>query len=374
MSKISLILLAAGDSRRFAMPVKKQWLYQRDIPLWLHVAQAFEEIGEFQDIIITGHSDELEYMRRFADYSFIPGGASRQESLRNALAQVRSSWVLVSDIARCCLDREMIKRVLSHCEEADCIVPSLSAVDTVYEDNHPVNRERIRLIQTPQLSRSALLKEALEQKEEFSDESSAIHAIGGKILHVEGSVRARKLTYPQDLKYLECLKAPATQIFTGYGIDIHAFEDGKQMVLGGVFIDSPMGFKAHSDGDVAIHALIDALLGAAGMGDIGEHFPDSDPRWKDVQSTKLLKQVLEKIQGCGLVPLHADLTIIAQAPRLVPYKEQIRRRLAQMLALPPARVNVKATTAENMGFIGRKEGVAVQAVATLGIYDWSRKI
>jgi 2-C-methyl-D-erythritol 4-phosphate cytidylyltransferase/2-C-methyl-D-erythritol 2,4-cyclodiphosphate synthase len=374
MNRTSLILLAAGSSTRFALPVRKQWLYQGEIPLWFHVARAFEAVGNFREIIITGHPDELGYMRQFADYTFVPGGASRQASLLNALDAVQSEWVLVSDIARCCLDREMLQRVLSHCGEADCIAPALPAIDTVYEEDRPVDREKIRLIQTPQLSRSALLREALSRGQEFTDESSAVHAAGGRVLLVEGSAKARKLTYPQDLKHLECLIPPAAQTFTGFGMDIHAFEPGKAMVLGGVPIDAPMGFKAHSDGDVAIHALIDALLGAAGMGDIGEHFPDTDPRWAGADSTRLLQAVLERIRGCGLIPLHADLTLIAQVPRLGPYKEPIRRKLARMLGLMPARVNVKATTAEKMGFIGREEGVAVQATATLGIYDWSQKV
>ena len=374
MNRISLILLSAGNSTRFALPVKKQWLYQGEIPLWLHVARQFEAAYDFLEIIVTGHPEELGYMRSFADYTFVAGGASRQASLSNALAEAQGEWVMVSDIARCCLDRAMIERILHRCGEADCIVPALKAVDTVYEGDRPVDRERIRLIQTPQLSRTALLRTAISRGEEYTDESSAILAAGGKLLFVEGSRRARTLTHPQDLKALECLTPPASISFTGFGMDIHAFEGGKPMVLGGVPIDAPMGFKAHSDGDVAIHALIDALLGAAGMGDIGEHFPDSDPRWAGADSTRLLQAVLERIRECGLSPLHADLTIVAQVPRLGPYKEAIRRKLAHILGLMPARVNVKATTAEKMGFIGREEGIAVHAVATLGIYDWSQHV
>jgi 2-C-methyl-D-erythritol 4-phosphate cytidylyltransferase/2-C-methyl-D-erythritol 2,4-cyclodiphosphate synthase len=374
MKQISLILLAAGNSTRFALPVKKQWLYQGEMPLWLHVARQFEAAHDFLEIIVTGPPEELGYMRGFADYTFVEGGASRQASLSNALAEAQGEWVMVNDIARCCLDRAMLERILRRCGEADCIVPALKAIDTVYEGDRPVDRERIRLIQTPQLSRTALLRTAISRGEEYTDESSAIHAAGGKLLFVEGSQRARKLTHPQDLKALECLIPPASISFTGFGMDIHAFEGGKPMVLGGIPIDAPMGFKAHSDGDVAIHALIDALLGAAGMGDIGEHFPDSDPRWAGADSTRLLRAVLERIRGCGLSPLHADLTIVAQVPRLGPYKEAIRRKLAHILGLMPARVNVKATTAEKMGFIGREEGIAVHAVATLGIYDWSQHV
>ena len=373
MGATSLILLAAGSSTRFGLPVKKQWLYQGEIPLWLYVTRQYQEAFGFDDIIVTGHPDELAYMKQFADYTFFPGGASRQESLANALEQVHSEWVLVNDIARCCLDRALIRRVLEKKGDADCIVPALRAVDTVYYEDRPVDRAAVRLIQTPQLSRTAILRKALETGESFTDESSAVHAAGGRVLFVEGSQRARKLTHPEDLRQLDCLIPPAPRTLTGYGLDIHAFEAGKPMILGGVTIDSPIGFKAHSDGDVAVHALIDALLGAAGMGDIGEHFPDTDPRWKGADSMKLLDTVITRIRGCGLEPRQADLTILAQVPKLGPYKERIRQRLAQALNLLPARVNVKATTAEQMGFVGREEGIAVHAVATLGIYDWSKK-
>ncbi len=370
MKDTTLILLAAGSSSRFGLPVKKQWLYLGDRPLWVRVAEAFERTAEFARIILSAERGERNYMSRFADYTFVDGGSSRQESLTKALEAVETPWVLVGDIARCCVDEALVKSVLKRKGEAACIAPALQAVDTVYEDGAPVDRGRIRLIQTPQLSRTEILRRALAEAETFTDESSAIHALGEKVLLVEGSPRAHKLTHLEDLRRLDCLEAPAGENFTGFGLDIHAFESGKEMKLGGITIDAPMGFKAHSDGDVAIHALIDALLGAAGMGDIGEHFPDTDPRWENADSMELLDAVLERIRGCGLEPRHADLTILAQRPRLGSYKEPIRRRLAKTLGLPPARVNIKATTAEKMGFVGREEGVAVHAVATLGIYDW----
>ncbi|WP_457607673.1 bifunctional 2-C-methyl-D-erythritol 4-phosphate cytidylyltransferase/2-C-methyl-D-erythritol 2,4-cyclodiphosphate synthase [Nitratifractor sp.] len=374
MRETSLILLAAGSSSRFGLPVRKQWLDQGGRPLWLRVAESFAKAAEFAEILVVGGANELEYMRLHApQFHYITGGASRQESLSNALKEVRSEYLLVSDIARCCLDRELLERVLSHRGEAACVVPAIRTVDTVYYGEEPVDREAIRLIQTPQLSRVEALKRAFELGE-FTDESSAIHALGESVLFVEGSAKAHKLTTPADLKRLECLEPPSSETFTGYGLDTHAFEEGKRMVLGGVKIDAPMGFRAHSDGDVAIHALIDALLGAAGMGDIGEHFPDRDPRWKGADSAKLLETVVARILGCGFEILHADLSILAETPRLSPYKAAIRRRLAGLLGLPLRRLNVKATTSEKMGFVGRKEGVTVHAVATLRPYDWRKHL
>ena len=373
-SDITLVLLAAGSSTRFGLPAKKQWLYQGTEPLWLRVAKNFEAAAPFARIVIVGAPDELAYMRLFApEYRYVSGGSSRQASLRNALAEVETPWVLVNDIARCCLDPALLERLLAHKNEAACIVPALPAVDTVYYRNRPVDRSEIRLIQTPQLSRSALLSRALETGD-FTDESSAIHALGERVVLIEGSPRAHKLTTPEDLARLECLEAPASEPLVGTGLDTHAFEAGKAMILGGVPIDSPFGFKAHSDGDVAVHALIDALLGAAGMGDIGEHFPDNDPRWKGADSMRLLEAVVARIRGCGLTLRNVDLSILAETPRLSPYKEPMRARLAAGLGLPLPRVNVKATTSEKLGFVGRKEGITVHAVATLGYFNWKEHL
>ncbi len=366
----TLILLAAGSSTRFGLPVKKQWLYQGEDPLWLRVARSFADAAPFPRILVVGQREELECMRLFApEYDYVAGGESRQASLSNALREVRTPWVLVNDIARCCLDEALLRRILDCKGEADCIAPALPAVDTVYYRDAPVNREEIRLIQTPQLSRTDILRTAIRNGEN-TDESSAIHRIGGSVLLVEGSANAHKLTTPADLRRLECLKPPGSRTFTGYGLDTHAFEEGKAMVLGGVPIDSPLGFKAHSDGDVALHALIDALLGAAGMGDIGEHFPDNDPRWKGADSGELLEAVAKRIRGCGFEIRNVDLSILAETPRLSPYKTAMRTRIAGILGLPTPRVNVKATTSEKMGFVGRKEGVTVHAVATLGYFNW----
>jgi len=187
------------------------------------------------------------------------------------------------------------------------------------------------------------------------------------------SVKAHKLTTVEDLTKLSCLKKPSSRALSGFGIDIHPFEDGKKMFLCGVEIESPFGFKAHSDGDVAIHALIDALLGASGLGDIGEFYPDTSPIYKNINSTQLLKDTIKRLNSLGYVVGNIDLSIIAQTPRLLNYKRAMRFNLAKLLNITPNLVNIKATTAEKLGWIGRKEGVAVEAIATLNYYDWTKK-
>lgn len=370
MSDLTLILLAAGNSSRFKIPVKKQWLRIGHDPLWLFVTNRISKMFTFANIIVVAHPEELTFMQKMCDVTIVEGGETRQHSLRNALAHVNTPYVLVSDIARACIDPDLIMRLIDAKEYADCIVPTLGINDTIVYGDETITREAIKRIQTPQLSLTAVLRAALDTPLDYTDESSAIVAHGGTRHYVEGDLRADKITRINDLAVLECLSAPSPMNFTGNGFDVHPFEDGKQMVLGGVEIESPYGFKAHSDGDVAIHALIDALLGAACMGDIGMLFPDTDENYKNIDSKVLLQRCVEKIHHFGFVIAHADITIIAQVPKVSPYKEQMRKTLAPLMNLNPARLNIKATTTEHLGFIGRQEGVGVIATASLHYFDW----
>ncbi|NPA29869.1 MAG: bifunctional 2-C-methyl-D-erythritol 4-phosphate cytidylyltransferase/2-C-methyl-D-erythritol 2,4-cyclodiphosphate synthase [Epsilonproteobacteria bacterium] len=379
MSDLTLILLAAGEASRFKKPVKKQWLRVGRRPLWLFVLENLLETGLFGKAVVTGHPEELAFMQRHIYHekvTFVTGGNSRQASLTNALKEVETPLVLVNDVARACVDESVCRTLLEAIGQSDCAVPALPVADTVWYDGRPVDRRRLLRIQTPQLSRTDILKKALAVPIEYTDESSALHAVGAKVTFVPGSTALHKLTFAEDLPQLPCLLPPDTAVrYTGTGFDVHAFESAgsdKPMVLGGVRIDAPVGFKAHSDGDVAIHALIDALLGAAGMGDIGELFPDTDAAWAGADSAKLLRHVVHLLTHTGFEIEQADITIMAQTPRVGPYKEAMRARLAQLLDLPPYCVNVKATTTERLGFVGRKEGVAVQACATLKLIDWTQ--
>ncbi len=370
MSDTTLILLGAGNSTRFGTTVKKQWLTSHDIPLWLQVAEHFERMGGFKEIIIVSSAEDVTLMQRFASYRFIVGGESRQASLTHALQAVETPYVLVSDIARCCIPTSMIERIMDAKGVASCIVPTLPATDTLYLEGNPIDREQVRQIQTPQLSVTHILKQALTQERLFSDESSAIASLGESIHFVEGSPNAHKLTRISDLAHLPCIQPPSNQSRVGFGLDTHPFESGKPMRLCGVTIDVPYGFKAHSDGDVAIHALIDALLGAAGMGDIGELYPDTDNTYSAIDSTKLLSDTIRRIKTHGFVIGNVDMTIVAQAPKLLPYRDTMQTTLASLLGIRQHCVNIKATTSEKLGFIGRKEGVTVHAVATLTYFNW----
>jgi len=369
---LTLVMLGAGSSTRFNQRVKKQWLRIDDTPLWLFATHTIQQLFSFNQIIVTTAEDEWAYATKFSDaITFVQGGATRQASLKNALLHVKTPYVLVSDIARPCIDVALLDRLLSASTEADIVVPYLPVVDTVVYEEATISRDHVKLIQTPQLSKTESLRKALDTSIDYTDDSSAIKAIGGKVAYVLGNENAKKLTCKEDLRAISCLSAPSSNHFVGQGFDVHAYEEGKPMMLGGVEVHPTIGFKAHSDGDVAIHALIDALLGAAGMGDIGELFPDNDMRYKNIDSKNLLREVCSFLAKVGFEIVHCDITIMAEFPRLSAAKDTIRFCLANLLALSPIHVNVKATTTEKLGFVGRQEGVAVSATATLKYYDWT---
>jgi len=368
---LSLVMLGAGTSSRFKMSAKKQWLRTEHTPLWLYATQNITKNYDFKKVIIVCSKDEIEYMKLFNnDFSYVIGGNTRQESLKNALLHVDTSNVLVSDVARVCVPEDMLKRIIDKVNVADTIVPYLKVHDTVVYNSDTINRDEIKLIQTPQLSRTNSLKNALLHVEDFTDDSSAIKANGGTVEYVLGDKRANKLTSLEDIDIVSDLKKPSKDMFIGNGYDVHQFELGKKMVLGGVSIEDKRGFKAHSDGDVALHALIDALLGASGAGDIGELFPDTDIAHKNADSKELLKKVVSFLYDVGFKIVNCDLTIMAESPKLSPYKKQMRETIAKILHVEPLHVNIKATTTEKLGFVGREEGVAVNATALLKYFNW----
>ena len=373
MSDLTLVLLAAGSSSRFDMGVKKQWLRIDHKPLWQFVADNFSQTQRFAKILIVSSAEDIAFMKNYADYEFIQGGATRQHSLKNALRLVDTPYVLVSDIARSCIKSELLERILEEKGRYDSVVPFLQVTDTIVYDNKTIDRDKVKRIQTPQLSKTDILKAALENtQEEFTDESSAIVAYGGTRGYVTGDEDTHKITYLHDLNKLPCLSRPSSDILSGNGFDVHAFDDEGIMYLGGVKIDVPYSFKAHSDGDVALHSLIDALLGAAGMGDIGMLFPDNDDAYKGIDSKELLQRVVNKLTSYGFVIINVDITIAAQKPRLSHYKDEMKKVIAEILCIDKARVNVKATTTEKLGFIGRSEGVGVVSNANLKYFNWKK--
>lgn len=372
LGDLTLILLSAGSSSRFELDVKKQWLRVNHEPLWYFVASKLKQTAFFSKIIVSSSAEDLDFMKSYGNFTYVEGGATRQQSLKNSLSLVDTEYVLVSDVARACVDISLLNRIISNSSKADSIVPFLPVNDTVVYDGNTIDRDKIKRLQTPQLSKTDSLRKALQTDKEFTDESSAIVANGDSRIFVEGDEAAHKITHIYDLNKIPCLEAPSSDILSGNGFDVHAFDTKGEMYLGGVKIDSEFGFKAHSDGDVAIHSLIDALLGAAGMGDIGMLFPDNDERYNGIDSKELLKAVVKKLYNYGFVVVNVDITIAAEKPRLGKYKMKMREVLSKILNCEMHRVNVKATTTEKLGFIGRAEGVGVLANANLKYFNWQQ--
>lgn len=371
MPDLSLIMLGAGKSSRFKFSSKKQWLRVEHTPLWLYATQNILKNHTFAKVIVVCSRKEIEYMKLFcSEFTYIVGGRTRHESLKNALLHVETKSVLVSDVARVCIPQEMLQRIVDKSDKADIVVPYLPVYDTVVYRDKTIDRDEVKLIQTPQLSKTDSLKNALQHEEDFTDESSAIKANGGDIEYVLGDKKANKLTSFEDLELISSLKNPSTDIFVGNGYDVHQFEVGKEMFLAGVKIEDKRGFKAHSDGDVALHALIDALLGASGAGDIGELFPDNDPKHKGADSKMLLQKVVAFLHDVGFEIVNCDITIMAETPKLLTYKKKMRKTVADILHVDHLHVNIKATTTEKLGFIGREEGVGVSAAASLKYCNW----
>jgi len=359
---ISLIVLSAGNSTRFESVTKKQWIRVENNPLWKFVADRLNNFYSFKETIITANENETKLYELLSDYKIVAGGNTRQQSLKNAISQVNTKYVLVTDVARACVTKEMITRLIEGIDYFDCVVPYLPVVDTVVYKDETIDRNEVKLIQTPQLSKTTILKKALEQNQEFTDDSSAIKNIGGKINYVLGDIKAKKITFKGD-EELDCLKPASNYIFTGNGYDIHQFEENKKMYLCGIEIDSEFGFKAHSDGDVAIHSIIDSLLGAAGYGDIGEFFPDNDPAFKGIDSKELLKYVVNLLETTGYEIINIDVTIIAQTPKLSPYKKDMKKSIEKLTNCD--NINIKATTNEKLDSIGEKKGIAVISNANI---------
>lgn len=368
MIDISLIILAAGESRRFEAPVKKQWLRIGDDPLWLYATKNIAKSYEFKKIVIVSNEDDLDYMRKFStEFEFVKGGNLRQISLKNALEVVDSEFVLVSDAARASISQELVINLIKKASEFDCVSPYLGVNDTTYLGENLVDRDELKLIQTPQLSKTALLKKALLKEEIFTDDSAAISSVGGKLGFIEGKMSAHKITKISDLAKFD-LKSPSTDIFCGNGFDVHALKEGEFLTICGVKIPCEFSFIAHSDGDAGIHALIDAICGASLLGDIGELFPDSDERYKGIDSKILLQNVISRVFGYGYEVVNADITIICDRPKLGKFKLQMRDEIAKILGTNL--VNVKATTTEKLGFTGRGEGVAAMASVNLKYFNW----
>jgi 2-C-methyl-D-erythritol 4-phosphate cytidylyltransferase/2-C-methyl-D-erythritol 2,4-cyclodiphosphate synthase len=315
----------------------------------------------------------------------VSGGASRQASVRaglEALAGRPPDIVLIHDAARPFCSTELVSRAIVACGETGAAIPALEVTDTIKRvdaGGHvagTVDRAQLRAVQTPQAFKFVALLEAhhraaKEGRNDFTDDAALAEWAGIKVATFAGESGNVKLTTDEDFAKAESRRiANLADLRLGNGFDVHAFGDGDHVWLGGVKIPHDRGLTGHSDADVALHALVDAILGAIADGDIGKHFSPNDPRWRGASSDQFLKFAVERVNKRGGRIAHLDLTIVCEAPRIGPHRDAIRKRIAEIAEMSIERVAVKATTSEQLGFTGRKEGIVAMATATVRL-PWS---
>jgi 2-C-methyl-D-erythritol 4-phosphate cytidylyltransferase/2-C-methyl-D-erythritol 2,4-cyclodiphosphate synthase len=306
----------------------------------------------------------------------VSGGATRTASVRAGLAAIEGAdVVLIHDAARPGLTPPIVHALVAAVERgAAGAAPALPVADALWRadaDNTvvaEVDREGVMRVQTPQAFRASALRAAYAaapRDASFTDDLAVVRAHGGACVLIPGDPRLMKLTHPEDLEVLERMLSSARVTAVGTGFDAHRFGPGDHVTLCGVRVAHEKGLVGHSDADAGWHALVDAILGALSEGDIGAHFPPSDPQWKDADSERFLRHTANLAAAAGARIVHVDVTLVCERPKIGPHREAMRERTAEVLGLPLSRVSVKATTTERMGFLGREEGLAAQATATL---------
>ncbi len=381
MKTIALIV-AAGRGERAGGGLPKQYRPLAGVPVLRRSLQPFLDhprIDAVRVVIADGHQDA--YAAATAGMTLldpVAGGAERQDSVRRgleSLAGEAADAVLIHDAARPFVPAAMIDRVLAALADAPAALPVLPVVDTLKRGtggavSETVPRDGLWRAQTPQGFRYAEILAAhrvAAGAPPATDDAALAERAGLRVALVDGAEDAAKLTTAEDLARAEARLAAAFETRVGTGFDVHRIGPGESMMLGGVAVPADGGLVGHSDADVALHALTDAILGALADGDIGSHFPPSDPQWRGASSDRFLAHAVRLVRERGGRIRHLDLTIICERPKIGPHREAIRTRVASICEVPVGRVSVKATTTERLGFTGRQEGVAAQAAATLAL-------
>ncbi len=376
MPDVVCIVPAAGSSRRVGLEDKKQFLSVGGRPMLLQTVRRLESSGVI-DLFVVAVADEdraraAALLQGFSSLVVVTGGSTRQETVYHALGALPSScrWVVVHDAARPWVEPALVRSVLSAAAETGAAIAAVRASDTlkIVDDRGIVEstlpRDSVRLVQTPQAFDRRLLERshavALERGWVATDDATLVELLDQPVAVVQGSPENAKVTWPSDL----CVE-PLGAVRVGLGYDAHRFASERTLVLGGVEIPGSPGLAGHSDADVLLHAIMDALLGAAALGDIGDHFPPGSPRFAGACSGGLLRRVVDLLAESGYRPHSVDAIVVAQQPRLAPYRGELVASISSLCQLEPGRVSVKATTTEGMGFMGRCEGMAAYSVATI---------
>lgn len=386
---VAAVVVAAGRGVRAGGNLPKQYRKLAGEPVIRSSLSLFAWHGQIGAVQTVIHPDDRgSYEAAAKGLRLLPpvsGGATRQVSVRaglEALSVRAPDIVLVHDAARPFCSAELVSRAIVACGETGAAIPALEVTDTIKRVDAAgrvagtIDRGQLRAVQTPQAFKFAALlaahhRAAKEGREDFTDDAALAEWAGIKVATFAGESGNVKLTTDEDFAKAEARRiASLADLRLGNGFDVHAFGDGDHVWLGGVKIPHDRGLTGHSDADVALHAAVDAILGAIADGDIGQHFPPNDPRWRGASSNQFLKFAVDRVAKRGGKIANLDITIVCEAPRIGPHRDAIRKRIAEIAEMSLERVAVKATTSEQLGFTGRKEGIVAMATATVRL-PWS---
>jgi 2-C-methyl-D-erythritol 4-phosphate cytidylyltransferase/2-C-methyl-D-erythritol 2,4-cyclodiphosphate synthase len=384
MPQVAAVVVAAGQGLRVGGEIPKQFRRIAGETLLERALSAFAEAPDVTFVQPVIRPDDVDLVRRLTSgmnvLEPVAGGATRQASVRaglEALVSCAPDIVLVHDAARPFASASLITRAIEAAEKTGAAIPGLPVTDTVKRIDNTgtieatLDRNSIRLVQTPQAFAFPALfdahRRALEQgRNDFTDDAALAEWAGIKVSVFAGEPGNIKFTTPEDFARAEAIQSASLgDVRTGSGLDVHAFGPGDHVTLGGIRIPHVQALTGHSDADVALHALTDAILGALADGDIGAHFPPSDPQWRGASSDRFLTFAVERVRARGGRIAHLDLTIVCEAPRIGDYRDRMRANIANLAGIGIERVGVKATTSEKLGFTGRGEGIAAYATATI---------
>lgn len=369
---VSAIILAAGKGNRFGGSTPKQFQMIDGKEMIELTISKFEDNSKVDSIVLVLDGKDPDFDEKSAKYitefskirTVVPGGKERQDSVRAGLKYSIPGIVLIHDGARPYVSDDVINRVIAEASKSGSAIPCVNPKDTIREDEKTLNRDSLHLVQTPQGFKLNLISDAYEKayNDGFygTDDASIYERYFGKVSIVEGDYENIKITTKDDLK-----EEKTFSYRVGNGFDVHKFDKDRRLILAGVEIEHEMGLLGHSDADVALHALMDSLLGAAGLGDIGRHFPDNDDSYLGISSLELLRRVKEMLRERNFVISNVDITIICEEPKIRPYIDDMIQRISGTLEIDRDQVNIKGTTTEQLGFTGRKEGIASLASALI---------
>jgi 2-C-methyl-D-erythritol 4-phosphate cytidylyltransferase/2-C-methyl-D-erythritol 2,4-cyclodiphosphate synthase len=366
------IILAGGESKRFNSKIPKSYHFYKGKPLLLHSIDKAKSFKKFKKIVLVINKKHKNLIKdlKIKDIKVIEGGNTRAESSYKALRSIKNyniKNVMIHDAARPNFSLKLLNKLAKWLESSDCVIPAIQITDSIKQKTSNIiknlKRNDFYLIQTPQaFNYKALLNIQNDKSTDITDDASLFIRAGKKIKIIKGEVNNNKITISSDVKV-------DNLITYGLGFDVHRLVPNKKLYLGGIKVPSALGTLGHSDGDPVLHAVTDAILGACGMGDIGEKFSDKNKKFKNIRSTILLNKIIDEIKSKGYSINNIDINIITQKPKIQKYKKKIKNCIAKICKILPAQINIKGKTAEKLGVIGQEKAVACEVIASIIKYD-----